>query len=118
MSTIPEGLTQADFDRYAKLDSGIKKLEDEKKILADKIKAALPLKKEVYVFEDVILDASVRKGQFDKVLASQTFPAAEYPEYYTAVIDATKVRKSLGEAADSLNGESSLTLSVKVSKAS
>lgn len=113
MSTLPEGITQAEIDRYAKLDAGVKKLTAEKKELGEKIKFVLTAKSATYTFEDVVVSVAVRKGEFDKELATDTFPADRYPDLYTLTIDPEKVRKSLGKAADDLNKAPTLALSVK-----
>lgn len=98
MSTLPEGITQADIDRLAKLDAGIKKLTAEAKEIKERLKESLPLKTATYSFENVVVKATKTDGQMDKKVAEATFPYSQNPEFYTPTIDPKKLKSELGEA--------------------
>jgi hypothetical protein len=89
MSELPEGLTQTEVNRYAKLDAGIKKLQPEHKQLGDKIKAAVT-KVGVFTFEKVLVNRT-EANSFDSDSAEHDFPQDKFPEYYKAVLDPSKI---------------------------
>jgi hypothetical protein len=93
MSTLPEGLTQAEIDRYAKLDAGIKKLQPEHKRLGEKIKS-LVVKVGIFSFGSVVVDRNEARS-FDKKTAEHDYPFETFPEYYTPVLDPAKVPESV-----------------------
>lgn len=99
MATLPEGLTQKDIDRYAQLDAGIKKLQEEHSILNETIKQAhknagiegnktLSYPSEKY---GVVIVKLGQQKRFDAKKASETFPEEEFPEYYTSALDQKKM---------------------------
>lgn len=99
MAQLPPGLTQADIDRYAQLDAGIKKLQEEHSILNETIKqahkdAGIEGNKTLSYPSDKYGVVIVKLGQqkrFDAEKATETFPSAEYPEFYSLVLDQKKM---------------------------
>lgn len=95
MAKLPDGLTQADIDRYAQLDRGIKALQEEHAVLNETIKQAhkdagitgnktLTYPSEKY--GTVIVKLGEQK-RFDAAKATETFPSPEFPEYYALQLD-------------------------------
>lgn len=91
MSTLPPGLSQEQINRYAKLDAGIKLLQDEKDNLNNVIKDAhKDQPRGTYIYESVV----VKIGETSKVDTKGIegeFPFEVNPEYYDAKLDAKKV---------------------------
>lgn len=110
MSALPEGLTQAEVDRYAKLDAGIKKLQPEHKRLGEKIKS-LVTKVGTFTFGNVVVDRNEAKS-FDKKTAEHDYPYEKFPEYYTPVLDPAKVPDAVKEKYTSMTQR----VSVKVTE--
>lgn len=92
MAELPEGITQADLDKYAKLDKGMKKLAPEHKRLNQLIKDTF-LKVGTFVHGDVIVDRS-QADSFDKKAAEEDLPYEKFPDLYTHTIDPTKLTKT------------------------
>lgn len=88
-STVPEGITTAELEQYAKIDAAIKKLEKAKKPLADKIKTAF-VKIGTFVFDGVIIERTQSKS-FDTKAFEEEHPFESFPEFYKPVIDATTI---------------------------
>jgi hypothetical protein len=99
MAQLPEGLTQKDIDRYAQLDAGIKKLQEEHAVLNETIKqahknAGIEGNKTLSYPSEKYGTVIVKLGQqkrFDTAAASETFPEAEFPEYYSSTLDSKKL---------------------------
>lgn len=99
MATLPDGLTQSDIDRYAQLDAGIKKLQEEHSILNETIKqahknAGIEGNKTLSYPSEKYGTVIVKLGQqkrFDSSKASATFPESEFPEYYSSALDQKKM---------------------------
>lgn len=99
MATLPEGLTQKDIDRYAQLDAGIKKLQDEHAVLNEKIKQAhkdagiegsKTLTYPSAKYGTVIVKLGEQKRLDTEALESK-YPLDKNPEFYTPKIDTKKV---------------------------
>ena len=94
MATLPEGLTQSDIDRYAKLDAGIKALQEEHKVLGLLIKEkhaeAGITGKRTLIYEDVVVKLGEQR-RLDEGGFLDTFPFSENPEFYSPAIDTAKV---------------------------
>ncbi len=89
MSTLPPGLTQAEVDEYAKLDAGIKRLQDRHKELNEVIKQAhieAGKVKGTYNYGEVVVKMN-ESNTFDKDQATQDFPVADYPNLYKPVLE-------------------------------
>ena len=106
MATLPEGLTQGDIDRYAYLDKGIKKLKEEHEVLNETIKQAhkaagysgnKTLSYPSDKFGTVIVKLGEQK-RMDTEKATETFPADEYPEYYSLSLDVKKMPADISAA--------------------
>lgn len=80
MSDLPDGITQDDLDKYAKIDAAMKKLEPEKKRIADLIKKAFD-KPGTFVHGNVVIERTTAKLRATKDFLSD-YPADEYPEFY------------------------------------
>lgn len=93
MADLPEGITQAELDRYALLDRGIKKLQDEHSDLNAKIKAAFT-KVGTFAHGDVIVKRSESKG-VDTAAVEKAFPFDTAPGYYKPTIDRTALPKEV-----------------------
>lgn len=98
MAELPEGITQKELDRYAKIDAGIKKLSVEKAALNDKIKKAF-LKAGTFIFGNVIIKkgAQMRK---DAAAMEAAFPYKSHPQYWhmqfdPSLVDAVAAKKFL-----------------------
>lgn len=88
MSTLPPGLTQAEVDEYARLDAGIKKLQDRHKELNDIIKRAHTDagKKGTFSYGPVVVKVT-EANTFDKKTATEAFPVEDYPDLYVPVLE-------------------------------
>lgn len=106
MAQLPEGLTQKDIDRYAQLDAGIKKLQEEHGILNETIKqahknAGIEGNKTLSYPSEKYGTVIVKLGQqkrFDSAQASATFPEEEFPEYYSSSLDPKKMPADISAA--------------------
>ncbi len=90
MADLPNGLTQAEVDEYAKLDAGIKKLQEKHKILNEKIKDAHATKKAgAYIYGDVVVTIQ-DKTKFDVDMAEASLPYTNVVnrKFYKHTIDA------------------------------
>lgn len=105
MAELPEGLTQKDIDRYAYLDAGLKKLQDEHKALNDKIKKmheAQGIKgKKTLVYPSekygsVIVDLNEQKRVDEDALVA-AYPESKAPQYWKPVIDKTAIPATILE---------------------
>lgn len=85
MAELPDGITQEELDRYAKLDAGIKALQAEHKKINEKIKKVFT-QPGTFVFGKVIIDRSSVVG-VDVTAVEENFPPSKYPEYYKAAVD-------------------------------
>lgn len=99
MATLPEGLTQADIDRYAQLDQALKPILEEHKRLNDLIKrshleAGISGKKSlVYPSEkygSVIVNLSERK-LLDEETLIEAHPYEKFPQFYSTQFNKTLV---------------------------
>ncbi len=98
MATLPDGLTPQDIARYAKLDKGIKALQKEHGVLNELIKQSHKAagitgnKTLIYASDEgaVIVKLGEQK-RTDTEKAAETFPATEYPEYYSQTLDTKKM---------------------------
>ncbi len=121
MAQLPEGLTQKDIDRYAQLDAGIKRLQEEHAVLNETIKqahkaAGIEGNKTLSYPSDKYGTVIVKLGQqkrFDTAKATETFPEDEFPEYYTSTIDA---KKMAADIANEFRTTVVQTLSVSVAE--
>jgi hypothetical protein len=106
MATLPAGLTQADIDRYAQLDKGIKALSEEHAVLNETIKQAhkdagiegsktLSYPSEKY---GVVIVKLGQQKRFEADKASETFPSSEFPEYYSLTLDQKKMPADIAAA--------------------
>lgn len=89
MADLPNGLTQAEVDEYAKLDAGIKKLQERHRVLNEKIKDAHATKKAgSYVYGEVIVSIQ-DKTRFDADMAEASLPYTNVSnrKFYKHVID-------------------------------
>lgn len=95
VTELPEGITQADIDRYAKLDAGIKKLSAEHKVLNELLKLKL-VKLGTFVFGKVIIKRS-EASSFDKEKFEQDHPYSvkENRKYYVHALDASLIEPDL-----------------------
>lgn len=121
MAELPTGITQADLDRYAKLDKGVKVLEVERKALGDRIKEAFSVDgltgKHTLIYQSETLDGSVvvtlnEQRRFSKeTLAKleEQYPLSEFPNSYKAVL----VPEKLPKAAD-VDSQRSVTMTMSV----
>lgn len=99
MATLPDGVTQRDIDRYAQLDDGIKKLQKEHDILNELLKSAH--RAAGYKGNKTLTYPSAKYGtvivklgeqrRTDVAKATETFPAEEFPEYYSQTLDTKKL---------------------------
>lgn len=110
MSEIPPGLTQADLDLYAKIDDGMKKLQDEKDRLNALIKKTHSDRGTgTYIYGKVVVTiGSTSKVNYEGIAKENPFEVA--PEYYIQKIDPKKVPASTKNRFTTTN----LTLSVKL----
>jgi hypothetical protein len=109
---LPEGITQADLDRAAKLKAGVEKLEAELKELTDRIKDAFPAEKKTYIFEGV----SVGIGLADRLDAKEfeaTYDPKEFPELFKLTPDPRAIREQLGKATAAPFFKTGKTLTLK-----
>lgn len=83
MATLPNGITQADLDRYARLDVAIKKAKAEHDTLNAKIKAAF-VSLGTFVFGSVIIKRT-EAVTFDSKAATEALPYAQFSDYYDLV---------------------------------
>lgn len=93
MADLPAGITQAELDRYALLDRGIKKLQGEHTDLNAKIKAAFT-KVGTFSHGAVIVKRSEAVG-VDAAAVEAAFPYATAPGYYKPTIDAKALPKEI-----------------------
>lgn len=82
MTTLPDGISQAEIDRYAKLDVALKKAKAEHDRLNSKIKRAFGVG--VFVCDGVILTRT-EADEFHKKDAETKYPYASNPDYYDLV---------------------------------
>lgn len=80
MSELPPGITQADLDKYAKIEAAIAKLKPERDRLNDLIKASFS-QVGTYVHGKVVIERSVSNLKDTKGV-EKAFPAKDFPEYY------------------------------------
>lgn len=93
MSKLPDGITQAEMDEYARLDAGIKKLAERHSVLNEKIKSVhteARLKKGTYIYGSVVVKIG-ETSQVDKETAMDTYPEQSFPQYYPPTFDAKKL---------------------------
>jgi len=95
MAALPEGLTQADIDEYARLDAGIKKLADKHASLKDKIKKAHKAddltEKKTYTYPSekygtVVVKIGLTKN-VDSEALEKKYPADKSPEFWVPKLD-------------------------------
>lgn len=89
MTDLPNGLTQDEVNEYAKIDAGIKKLQDRHKILNEKIKDAHATKKAgAYIYGDVVVTIQ-DKTKFDADMAEASLPYSNLAnrKFYKHMID-------------------------------
>lgn len=99
MTALPAGITQADLDRYVKLDAAMKRAKIEHDALNAKIKDAFP-NKGTYVCGDVLVERSEAHG-FDAKEAAKRYPYDLHPTWYVVpepVLDPTKVSEAVKTA--------------------
>lgn len=106
MATLPEGLTQADIDRYAQLDEALKPILDEHKRLNDLIKrthieAGIGGKKTLIYpsekFGAVVVKLSERRNLDEESLVTD-HPYEKFPGFYSTqfnkkLVDASTLEK-------------------------
>lgn len=118
MATLPEGITQKDLDRYAQLDAGVKKIQEEHKALNDKIKkahqdAGLTGKKTLVYPSDKYGSVIVVLGEqkrIDGPALEKALPLEKFPQYWQMQFDATLVDETIkGKYKNTIS-----TLSIKV----
>jgi len=120
-SKIPDGITIHDIIAYTKIDNAMKKLEPRKKLLSEKLKAAFKKKGSfTYELEEPDSQGNIQtvgsavtigdRTEFNKDKAAEDFPYEEFPQYYTHVLDKTKLPVDVREEYES----KILTLSVKL----
>lgn len=80
MATLPEGITQAELDRYAKLDRAIKRANEEHKALNAKIKEAF-VALGTFVFGSVVIKRT-EAASFDSKAAAEKYPYSSHADYY------------------------------------
>lgn len=83
-------LTQEDYDRAAKLNAGIAKLEAELDDLKARIKAEAKLGTAVH--GTVVVKVSERNDK-DVAAMTEAYPAKDWPGYYKPVLDPKLVEK-------------------------
>lgn len=88
-TNLPEGITQAELDKYARVDAAIKRLEPEKKRLNDKIKRAFT-ELGTFLCGSVVVKRT-QADSFDAVAFADKYPESKYPQYYKSVVDPTKI---------------------------
>jgi hypothetical protein len=81
-SSKPAPLTQADYDRMARLDNALKVLGDELEGLKSRAKAGAPLSKHTEKHGNVVLVFNVRNNK-DLVATAAKFPIEEHPDKWT-----------------------------------
>lgn len=79
MSELPPGVTQADLDKYAKIEAAIAKLKPERDRLNDLIKTSFPVG--TFVHGNVVIERSVSNLKDPKGV-EKAFPYQDWPEYY------------------------------------
>lgn len=97
MSEMPDGITQEELDRYAKLDKAIKKFQIEHKSLNARIKAAFK-KVGTFQFGSVIVKRTESTSKkFDSEAFALAYPASkrENRKYYSVTVDAAKIPAEL-----------------------
>lgn len=85
-------LTQDDYDRAAKLNAGIVKLQIELDALKERIKAEAPAGKSTKVYGKVVVKTGTREDK-DVDAMTEKYPSIDYPDFYKPVFDAAKVAK-------------------------
>jgi hypothetical protein len=95
MAALPDGLTQADLDRYAQLDAGIAALAEEHKILNAKIKkahldAGLSGKKTLVYPSDkygAIIVKLNEQRRLDMEALAEKYVEEQFPQYFIHSLD-------------------------------
>lgn len=80
---LPDGITQAELDRYAKLDAAIKRANAEHKTLNDKIKKAFKTLG-TFICGSVIVKRT-EADVFDAAGFQTKYPYASHEQYYDLV---------------------------------
>lgn len=98
ITELPEGLTEKDLIRYAKLSKQATETTKLKKVLNDKIKksfatVAYEFGKD-YVFGKVSLTFG-RQMRFSAELFTKKYPIAKFPQYYTMQLDESLIPDAL-----------------------
>lgn len=99
MAQLPEGLSQKDIDRYAYLDKGMKKLQEEHAVLNEKIKqahkdAGIEGSKTLTYPSEKFGTVIVKLGQqkrMDVAALTEKYTEEKAPEYYSLALDQKKV---------------------------
>lgn len=95
MSTLPPGLTQADIETYAKIDDGMKRLQDAKDELNEKIKLAHKgVGKGTYIYGEVVVKIGATSKTDYKAIGT-LYGEGDYPEYYESKLATTKIPKEI-----------------------
>lgn len=103
MAELPEGLTQKDIDRFAYLDKGMKKLQDEHRVLNEKIKQAHKdagisgSKTLIYPSEKfgaVIVKLGEQK-RLDTAALEEAHPYEKFPQFWRTQFDKDSVPADL-----------------------
>lgn len=112
MADLPNGLTQAEVDEYAKIDAGIKKLQARHKVLNEMIKDAHATKKAgAYIYGDVVVTIQ-DKTKFDADMAEASLPYSDLAnrKFYAHKIDPSTLD---ADVRDGFTVPASRALSVK-----
>jgi hypothetical protein len=95
VATLPEGLTQKDIDEYARLDAGLKKIQDARNVLNEKIKqthidAGYSGKKTLIYPSEKYGAVVVKLGEqrrLDVVALEDKHPYEKFPQFYRVQFD-------------------------------
>lgn len=87
--TLPEGITQDELNRYARLSHAVRKANEELAVLNAKIKDAYP-NLGTFVAAPVIIKRSQSVG-VDVAAVAAAYPYEAAPEYYSAAVDLRKL---------------------------
>ena len=101
MSELPEGLTQAQLDRYAQLDRGIKALAKEKEDLNAHIKQTFSLAEITGVHTMVFGAVVVKIGETSRLpkeakeQLEEKYPESKFPKNWKSALDVTSLPKGV-----------------------
>lgn len=87
--TLPDGITQDELNRYARLSHAVRKANEELTVLNAKIKNAYP-KLGTFIAPPVVIKRTQSIG-VDTAAVAVAYPFDDAPEYYSASVDIKKL---------------------------